>query len=139
MLESGDWHLDYLLSWRGLSTHPPLPCRNQQVEGCFKDKEGFSTLSSLELGTYNNVAMDAKILANRRRKNRSLVLHPNNWALRPVQGDLGFSTVRIIMFFFSEYPSLPQVKRAKSPANSNLNVALPPAACDNHIVFQYKV
>lgn len=84
MLESGVWHLEYLLSWRGLSTHSPPPHRNQQVAGYFKDKERFSTLSSLELGTHYNMAVDAKTPGNKKRKNRSLVLHPSSWALCPV-------------------------------------------------------
>lgn len=126
MLESGVWHLEYLLSWRGPSTHLPPPHRNQQVAGYFKDKERFSTLSSLELGTHYSMAVDAKIPGNKKRKNSS-------WALCPVQGDLGFSTSRI--FFFPKYLSLPQVKCA----NRALNVALPPATCANCIIVECKV
>ena len=135
MLESGVWRLEYLFSWRVPSTHPPPPRRNQQVAGYFKDKERFSTLSSLELGTHYSAAVDAKIPGNKKRKNRSLVLHPSSWALCPVQGDLGFSTFRIIVFF----SSLPQVKCAKSPANRALNVMLPPATCANHTIVECQV
>lgn len=99
MLESGVWHLEYLLSWMGPSTHPPPPHRNPQVAGYFKDKERFSTLSLLKLGTHYSMAVDAKIPENLKRKSRSLVLHLSNWALCPVQADLGFSTSKI--FFFS--------------------------------------
>lgn len=75
MLETAVWHLEYLLSWMGLSTHPPPPHRNQHVAGYFKDKERFSTLSSLERGTHYSMAVDAKITENKKRKHRSLVLH----------------------------------------------------------------
>jgi len=67
VLESGFWHLEHPLSWRGPSTHPPPPLRNQQAAGYFKDKKRFSTLFSLELGTHYSMAMGAKNPGNKNR------------------------------------------------------------------------
>lgn len=59
----------------------------------------------LELGTHYSVAMDAEIAENKaRKKARCLVINPNSWALCPVQGDLGFSTLGTVVVF-SKYPS----------------------------------
>lgn len=116
LLESGIWHLDYLLSWRGLSTYPPPP-RNQRGVGYFKDKERFSNVSLLELGTLH-CGHGCKNHGEQSKKQK--VFSSKNQQLGSVQEIWDFPLLGLLCFFLNIHHCLRWNVQSRA-----LNVVLP--------------